>query len=184
MKPLKLDTDCTNQSSEVFMTEVSPLPIPPNYNENQPSTSFSIHRDVNMVSPGAATNIVATTCVNVQPLDTATLYQSQLNYQAQMAQNLSIPAQPNLLSNLTNFPNQTVPNTADSPLWDQWMCMLAKNLTLPQWHAYWHAYVALFGVNALPTKLSFFNDFLWMDSLQINQNLFGNIVEIQRFCEF
>ncbi|CAD5214497.1 unnamed protein product [Bursaphelenchus xylophilus] len=166
----------SSHSNEVFMTEVSPLPISTNFNENQPSTSFSVPDSSSMRSqfsvgePRYATN-------EVQQLDTTALSYPQPFFNPQP---LQMNPQLNLLSNMA------APNTADSPLWDQWMCLLAKNLTHSQWHAYWHAYAALFGVNALPTRLSFFNDFFWLgrDSMEgMGQSAHGDLLAVHRFFQ-
>ncbi|PAV57351.1 hypothetical protein WR25_00302 [Diploscapter pachys] len=45
-----------------------------------------------------------------------------------------------------------------SASWEQWLCLLASNLTPQQWQGYWMAHCAVFGQQAVPFHLlSFFN---------------------------
>ncbi|CAI4226528.1 unnamed protein product [Auanema sp. JU1783] len=59
--------------------------------------------------------------------------------------------------------------------WEQWLCLLASNLTPTQWQGYWNAYAAVFGVASVPIHLlSFFRHSYPSHEVSANDNGINN----------
>ncbi|KAI6193190.1 hypothetical protein M3Y96_00992100 [Aphelenchoides besseyi] len=150
---------CVASTSDVSMEEVDDCRL----SEEEQLPACSSHFNGSMLA---------------NPLDSSSLLESPIDNQKS-----SLFRLPPTIPNLENPFNQTITPAASSPIWEQWICMLAKTLSPAQWHAYWSAYTTVFGVHSLPAQLPLFNDLFWSNQMQQMNGTIqdGRIIELGRF---